>query len=428
MSRTRRSPKRNIAKTIAISALAAAGVFTALSAGGQTSSSSNALAVYASVGPELTHYELDPARATLTKRDAVTFPQNVHYAWPHPSRRYLYVAWSDGAGGIRGTQHGLSAFTVDPRFGALRPLGQPVPLRARPIHVTSDATGTHALVAYNDPSSVTVHRLAPDGTIGTEVPATQALDAGIYAHQIRVDASNALAILVARGNGPTAGTAEQLGALKVFRYQNGVLTSRASIAPDSGADFQPRHLDFHPSKPWVFVSLERQNKLQVYRKLADGTLGPMPVFTKDSLATPAHVVDGQAASTVHVHPNGRFVYQGNRATGTIQYEGKAVFAGGENSIAVYAINQDTGEPTLIQNVDTRGMQPRTFALDPGGRILIAANQSPFLVRDGSRVTTVPASLAVFRVQADGKLDFVRKYDVAATPANSLAWMGILALP
>jgi 6-phosphogluconolactonase len=428
MSRTSRSSTPNIANTIAISAIAAAGVFMALSAQGQTPSLSNALPVYASVGPELAHYELDEVRATLTKRDSVTLPQNVHYAWPHPSRRYLYVVWSDGAGGIRGTQHGLSAFTIDPRSGTLRLLGEPVRLAARPIHVTVDATATHVLVAYNDPSSVTVHRLAPDGTIGTEVPATQALDAGIYAHQIRVDASNALAILVARGNGPVADRAEELGALKVFRYRDGVLTNPASIAPESGVDFQPRHLDFHPSKPWVYVSLERQNKLQVYRKLPDGTLGRVPVFTKDSLAAPAHVVDGQAASTIHVHPNGRFVYQGNRATGTIQYEGKAIFAGGENSIAVYAINQDTGEPTLIQNVDSRGRQPRTFALDPGGRILIAANQSPFLVRDGSRITTVPASLAVFRVQSDGKLDFVRKYDVAASQTNSLAWMGILALP
>ena len=424
-------PTPRNANTIAIRAvafIAAAGVFMALSAGGQTSSSSSAPAVYASVGPELTHYELDTVRAALTKRDSVTFPQNVHYAWPHPSRRYLYVVWSDGAGGIRGTQHGLSAFTIDPRSGTLRLLGQPVRLAARPIHVTVDATATHVLVVYNDPSSVTVHRLAPDGTIGTEVAATQALDAGIYAHQIRVDASNALAILVARGNGPAVGRAEELGALKVFRYRNGVLTNQASIAPESGVDFQPRHLDFHPSKPWVYVSLERQNKLQVYRKLPDGTLGYVPVFTKDSLAAPAHAHEGQAASTVHVHPNGRFVYQGNRATGTTQHEGKAVFAGGENSIAVYAVNQETGEPTLIQNVDTRGMQPRTFALDPGGRILIAANQAPFLVRDGSRVTTVPASLAVFRVQSDGKLDFVRKYDVATSQTRNLAWMGILPLP
>lgn len=389
----------------------------------QAPSVSDKLALYASVGPALTHYELDAVMATLTKRSSVTLPQNVQYAWPHPSRRVLYVAWSDGVGG---NQHGVTVFSIDPASGTLRGRGQPLRLPARPIHLTVDVTATHVLVAYNDPSSVTVHRLAPDGTIGVHIVASGRLDAGVYAHQIRVDASNQLVILVARGNGPEGGRPEDPGALKVFGYQDGILTNQASVAPGGGFDFQPRHLDFHPSKPWVFVSLERQNKLQVYRKLPEGTLSA-PLFTKDSLTAPEDVLTGQAAGTVHVHPNGRFVYQANRATGTTDFQGKSVFAGGENTIAVYAIDQDTGEPTLIQNVDTRGMRPRTFALDPAGRILVAANQEPFLVREGELVSTVPASLAVFRVGADGHLDFVRKYDVAASASRSLLWMGIVPL-
>jgi len=390
----------------------------------QVPSVSDKLALYASVGPELTHYELDAVTATLTKRDSLTLPENVQYAWPHPSRRFLYVAWSNG---VDGDQHGMTAFTVDPESGTLRPHGQLVRLPDRPIHLTVDSTATHLLVAYNAPSGVTVHRLAPDGTIGVQVVAPAPLDAGVYAHQIRVDASNQLAILVARGNGPAAGRPEDPGALKVFGYQDGTLTNRASVAPGGGFDFQPRHLDFHPSKPWIFVSVERQNKLQVYPTLPEGMLGSAPLFTKDSLTTPERVVTGQAAGTVHAHPNGRFVYQANRANGTTDFRGKTVFAGGENTIAVYAINQDTGEPTLIQNIGTRGMRPRTFALDPTGRILVAANQEPFLVREGERVSTIPASLAVFRVRADGKLDFVRKYDVTASESRSMLWSGIVSL-
>jgi 6-phosphogluconolactonase (cycloisomerase 2 family) len=306
----------------------------------------------------------------------------------------------------------------------LRRLGEATRLSARPIHLTVDMTGTHLLIAYNAPSSATVHRLAPDGTIGAPVVAPARLDAGVYAHQIRVDSSNQFAILVTRGNGPAGGKPEDPGALKVFGYDNGTLTNRASIAPGGGFDFQPRHLDFHPSKPWVFVSLERQNKLQVYRKVPEG-IGSAPLFTKDSLTAPEHVLPGQAAGTVHVHPNGRFVYQANRADGTREFQGRRVFAGGENAIAVYAIDQNTGEPTRIQNIDTRGIRPRTFALDPAGRVLVAANQQPTLVRDGEVVRTVPASLSVFRVGADGKLDFVRKYDVAASETRNMLWMGIV---
>lgn len=393
------------------------------------------VALYAAVGPELTQYDLDVDAATLTKRGSLTLPANVQEATPHPSKQYLYIAWSNGGpsnfpqGAVapNGSQHGLSAFRIDSDSGALLPHGQPAALPSRPIHVTTDIPGTHVLAAYNDPSGVTVHRVEPDGTLGPLVKQTQPLDVGIYGHQIRVDPSNEMAILVTRGNGPTPAKPEDPGALKLFNYKDGLLTNQLSIAPGGGFNFQVRHLDFHPSRPWVFVSLERQNKLQVYEKMKDGTLSRNPLFVKDTLADPGNARPGQALGTIHMHPNGRFVYLANRASGTVDFEGKPVFVGGENTIAVFAINQDTGEPTLIQNVDTRGIHVRTFALDPSGRILVAGNMMQLAVRDKDGVKTVPASLAVFRVRADGKLEFARKYDLDVGSRN-LFWMGIVPLP
>ena len=393
------------------------------------------VALYAAVGPELTQYDVDVDAATLTKRGSLTLPANVQEATPHPSKQYLYIAWSNGGpsnlpqGAIapNGSQHGLSAFRIDPASGALLPYGQPAALPSRPIHVTTDIPGTHVLAAYNEPSGVTVHRIEPDGTLGPLVKQTQPLDVGIYGHQIRVDPSNELVILVTRGNGPTPAKPEDPGALKLFNYKDGLLTNQLSIAPGGGFNFQVRHLDFHPSRPWVFVSLERQNKLQVYEKMKDGTLSRNPLFAKDALADPGNVRPGQALGTIHMHPNGRFVYLANRASGTVDFEGKPVFVGGENTIAVFAINQDTGEPTLIQNVDTRGIHVRTFALDPSGGILVAGNMMQLAVRDKDDVKTVPASLAVFRVRADGKLEFARKYDLDVGSRN-LFWMGIVPLP
>jgi 6-phosphogluconolactonase len=127
-----------------------------------------------------------------------------------------------------------------------------------------------------------------------------------------------------------------------------------------------------------------------------------------------------------VHPNGRFVYLTNRASRTVDFEGKKVLAGGENSVVVYSINQSTGEPTLIQNIDGRGVQLRTFALDASGRILVAASIMPMLVRDGSNVKTLTAGLSVFRVGEDGKLDFVRKYDVDVGSKTQF-WSGMVTL-
>ena len=60
---------------------------------------SQKVALYANVGADLTHYDVDVAGAELIKRATVTLPAAVQYAWPHVSRRYLYVATSSSAPG-----------------------------------------------------------------------------------------------------------------------------------------------------------------------------------------------------------------------------------------------------------------------------------------------------------------------------------------
>jgi 6-phosphogluconolactonase (cycloisomerase 2 family) len=152
------------------------------------------------------------------------------------------------------------------------------------------------------------------------------------------------------------------------------------VAPERGYGFGPRHLDFHPTLPFVYVSRERENKLNVYQ-LSNGVLNPEAIFVKETLAAPNNIVSRQAACTLHVHPNGRFLYLANRAFDTIKVDGKDVFPGGENNIAVFAIDQQTGEPTPIQHEDVRGVYPRTFALDPTARMLAATDVAPKLMRD-----------------------------------------------
>ena len=413
-------------------------VFSALVLAGQTNITTKAAApgrvvLYAGAGPELMQFDVDVDNATLIKRGSVTLPDNVQEAWPSPSRKFLYVTWSNGVTGSivppgQKSPHGLTAFRIDPATGALRPHGEPISLAERSVFTTTDMDGTHIIVAYNDPSAVTVHTIKPDGTLGSPVPPGGPLDVGIYAHQVRMDPSNQAVILVTRGNGPSATKPEDPGAIKIFNYKNGVLTNRLSVAPGGGFNFQVRHLDFHPSGRWDFVTLERQNKLYVFRRSPDGTLGDSPLFMKDSLAEPRSGRRGQAVSTIHVHPNGRFVYVANRASGTVDFEGKRVFAGGENSIAVFSINQETGEPTLIQNADTHGFHPRTFSLDASGKVLVVANMNSLPVRAEKGVSVVAACLSVFRVGSDGKLDFVRKYDIETGGTRTLFWTGFVSLP
>jgi 6-phosphogluconolactonase (cycloisomerase 2 family) len=391
-------------------------------------------AYYTSIGSELALYDVDVEGAALKRRSAVTLPANVQYAWPHPSRRWLYVVSSNGGPGVAGDKHYANALAIDPATGALRPHGAAAALPSRPIHCSVDRRGEYLLTAYNDPSNVTVHRLGADGTIGEGLPQPEKRDAGIYAHQILAVPSNCAALLVTRGNDARPDKPEDPGAIKTFAFADGELRNLASIAPGNGLGFGPRHLDFHPEKPWVFVSVERQNKLCVYQLADDIGLTREPLFVKDSqLPSSSRGSAGQAAGMhqgagpIHVHPGGRFVYQTNRASAVADFNGQKVFAGGENSVAVFAIDQETGEPTLIQTIDGRGIQLRTFGIDPSGRLLVAASIMPLPVRGGDNVYTLPAGLMVFRIGDDGRLTFARKYDVD-TGGRLQFWSGMVTLP
>src|ERR1700744_4874530 len=263
---------------------------------------------YSAIGPELTAYTVDVDKAELTKLGSVSTPANIQYAWPHPSKKYLYVVSSSGgpaAGDVTGSVHVANAFAIDHATGALKPRGEPVKLSSRPIHASVDMSGKFLLVAHNNPSSLTVHHIKRDGTIGDRVEQPNKLDTGIYAHQIRATPDNKHVILVTRGNNAPSDSPVDPGSIKIFSFKDGVLANVAAIAPGDGMHFGPRHIDFHRKKPWVFVSVESQNQLMVYKLDAATGLSREPLFVKDTLAD-ANSKLRQAAGAIHVSPDGRF--------------------------------------------------------------------------------------------------------------------------
>jgi len=381
------------------------------------------LAVYASVANELTHYDIDVAGATLTRCASVSLPANVQYVWPHASQPFLYAATSDSASGMgpAGANHHVSALKIDPASGAPSLHGAPIALPTRPIHMATDIPSEHVLVAFNNPSAIHIYRINADGTPGAEVAQPGPLDAGIFAHQVRATPDNKQVILVTRGHDPAGPKAEEPGALMLWDFNGGVLSNQQKVAPNGGYGFGPRHLDFHPTEPWVYVSLERENRLDMFT-LEGGRLSEQAVFRKNNLSQLGVPGARQAVGTVHVHPNGDFVYVANRASTTAEGGGKKVFAGGENTLAAYAIDPATGEPTIIQHVDTRGIHCRTFHIDPSGKLLVAAHIQSITLKDGSEV---PCCLSLFRILGDGKLEFAGKYDVDVSGGRTQWWMGLV---
>ena len=277
---------------------------------------------------------------------------------------------------MQGDRHGVTAYRVDTATGALSPHGQPIEIRHRPVHLTLDANATHVLVAYNNPSGLSVHNLNADGTLGCEVKQPAPLDGGIYAHQIRVHPSNKMVVMVTRGNGPAPNRPEDPGALKIFSYKDGILTNRQSIAPErririsAAARRLPPDAAVHVPQPRAAEPAAGLSHRQRRVGRAEGAVHER--HARQPGGEQAGADDWRDS-----RPSERPVrlHQQPRERHARSLDGKPVWEGGENTIGVYAIDQKTGEPVRIQNIDSGGMHARTFTLDADSALLVAANQN-----------------------------------------------------
>ncbi|HEY4201616.1 MAG TPA: lactonase family protein [Devosiaceae bacterium] len=137
---------------------------------------------------------------------------------------------------------------------------------------------------------------------------------------------------------------------------NGKLTTAKQPFVQISSGAGPRHIAFHPSARFFYVV-----------NSFDATLS---VFSYDSVSGLAGIVQ-----TVNVHPEG-FTGKKNISHALVGPTGAFLYCSHRtnNSLAVYAINQETGELTLASRHDSNGARPRDFAFSPSGKLLVVANQ------------------------------------------------------
>lgn len=419
--------------------------------------------LYSNSGTSLNVFDINPSNGALTLKPTLTqsLPQILQFADFDSQQKYFYV------GATTALSNYLYAFFVDPASGALMGIGTVVDGGAADggnsqgiispnglvINLTLSRDDKYLLTVHNVTKAYSVFSLGSDGTIGAQVPQADGgdMNIGAFVHQIRVDPSNKYVTICDRGNDPSvvAGAEggvvikpEDLGHLRTFSYANGVLTPLQTITMPAGVG--PRHLDFHPTQPWVYVSAERGNRLIMYN-FENGILTPQ--FNKTSVAVAAdglaandqEAINGQRAGAIMVHPSGKFLWMTNRNYAVVPYtpDGGALDAGsddaadgaapvdvftgmGENNVVLFSIDETTGEPTMVSAADSHGFEPRTFALDPSGGYLIVGNQKQVNTLTASGLVTVMPNLSVFHVGTDGTLAFVKSYDQST---GEVWWVG-----
>jgi 6-phosphogluconolactonase len=249
----------------------------------------------------------------------------------------------------------VSAFSIDSSSGKLTLLNQVSSGDPGPAHIVLDRTGKYVLVANYDGGSVAVFHLLPDGKIGEA--AGFARHSGSSVNRERQEGPHAHAVAMSPDN--RFALVADLGLDELFLYpfddSSGTLGEARVMKTDAGAG--PRHLVFSGDGKFVYVINELTSIVVVYSY--EASRGAMnPVQTVSTLRS--GFAGANTAAEVALHPSDTFLYASNR--------------GDDNSIAVFAVDPAKGTLTLIEHVPTNGKTPRHFAIDPGGRWLIAANQ------------------------------------------------------
>jgi len=300
-------------------------------------------------------FRMNRVDGTLRPAGAAAAGDNPSFLAMHPTRGFLYAVneVTEYGGEPSGA---VSAFAVDPGTGQLTLLNRQSSRGGAPCYVSVDDTGRFALVANYVGGSVAVLPIAEDGRLGEAAAVVQHRGSGPnakrqkgpHAHCVILDPSNRFALAADLG----------IDRIMVYRFdaRAGTLTPAAvpfaALPPGAG----PRHLAFHPTGRVLYVVNELDLTLGVFGyDAATGALTAvqmLPILSE----RPA----GEAiAADLHVLPSGRFLYASVR---------------GDDSIAVFAVDQGAGTLTPVQRVSTSGDWPRNFAIDPTGRFLLVANQ------------------------------------------------------
>ncbi len=274
----------------------------------------------------------------------------------HPNKKFLYAANETDSFAGKDKTGGVSAFAIDRTTGKLKPINQQPSEGMGPCHVSVDESGKVVLVANYGSGSIAAYPVDKDGSLGKPSAVIQhqgssvnkQRQAGPHAHFISTDPSNRYAL------------ACDLGLDKILVYRldpkSGSLTPNepafGKVKPGSG----PRHLAFHPSGKLAFVNNEISSTVTAFRfDKRDGSLSEINTWS----TLPKDFTGNSSTAEIAVHPSGKFVYVSNR---------------GHNSIAVFAIDQRSGELSFVEHESTQGKTPRNFAIHPKGEFLLAENQ------------------------------------------------------
>jgi 6-phosphogluconolactonase len=275
--------------------------------------------------------------------------ENPSYMAVSSNGRFVYAVNENGGG----KEGGISSFALDKSKGTLKFLNKQNTSGEHPCYVSVDKSGKWAFTANYTGGSLSVFPIREDGTLGELAQLIKHSGKSVDARQSKAHVHS------------TIFTPDQkhllvsdLGIDKVMIYKFTPTASQPLALIDSfgvKAGNGPRHLSFHPAKPWVYVIEELSGSISAFTFKGNAYTPLQQISTH-----PAGFTGTKGSADIHITPNGKFLYASNR--------------GDANNIAIFTIDGKSGKLTFKGVQRTEGVHPRNFTIDPSGKFLLVANR------------------------------------------------------
>lgn len=305
-------------------------------------------------------YEFDRDSLDFTLKQTIPELNSPNFLEIHPSGKYLYaLGFKTEAEGKRVDQ--INAFLIDDREGTLELINQVPAHGTGACHVHIDKSGTYLFISFYRIGSFSAFKINQDGSIGDTIQTMHYEGSG---PDHRQDRSHVHSSLMSPDNKYIY--IADLGTDKIMINHLDQNTGKLTPASDpwalSNPGSGPRHMIFHPKKPYFYLAEELSSTVTLfYNDPVNGKLSLIKTFSTlaEDFLNPNSVAD------IHTDTEGNFLYVSNR---------------GHNSLAIFSINQEDGNLTHIDYQDVMGDHPRNFSIEEKDDYLLVANMNTDNVR------------------------------------------------
>jgi 6-phosphogluconolactonase len=300
-------------------------------------------------------FRQDPETGSLTLLH--THPDvNAGFVAQHPSGELLFAVNENRI--VHGEGEGaVTSYRINRETGELTFLGRRLARGGQTCHLTIDPTGRFLIAMNHEFGLVTVMPIEPDGTLGPICYQVQhkgpvgphPLQRNQHTHFVTFDPGLRYVLINDKGIDRVM--------VYTFNGETGELTPNDPPFAQMRSGKGPRHMAFHPNGRWLYINGEEDKTITAFRY--DGERGVLEEMQHLS-TLPDDAPNDPDYNTAHilVGPGGKFVYVSNRY---------------HNTVAIFAIDQETGWLTSVGHVDSQGHSPRNFAFDLAGRYVYVAN-------------------------------------------------------